>query len=140
MNNEDYQKDVFMLVLSLFGKIYGKTFLQKFFFILEEEGLPKLNLEYIPYHYGPFSRKLDELIKKLKAENLIKEEVTFTKNFNICRTFKLTPNGEKLINNDSKLVQQIAPFVNEFQGMLPSNILKYVYEKYPKMTINSVLI
>lgn len=139
INNED----IILYVLNYFENIYGKTFVQKFFFLLEKEIFPNMNLNYIPYHYGPFSRTLDNMVKSLKIKRLITEDVSVTNGDNLCRIFRLTSDGVKKINDLSLTKEEkekIQRFASKFKNCSPSRILKYVYQKYPNMTINSVLL
>jgi len=120
------------------GTIYGKTFIQKLFYIFKMQ-VPGLNLfEYIPYNYGPFSKELNQAVNELIEEEFIQE-----KRKGDCFLYQITEEGrkeakkQKCINAKEKnAVIQICKLVQSFT---PRRILEYVYEKYPDTTINSLL-
>ena len=142
---ETFQQQIILIVFMLFEVVYGRTFFQKFFFLIEKEVLPELNLGYVPYHYGPFSRTLDKILRMLQKENFVTEDVCFNGTRVVQRTFTLTSLGQEhaklsLQKIDLQVFRKITQYVNEFKTATPSQILKYFYEEYPKMTVNSVLL
>jgi len=144
MEKINFQEDVILIVFNFIGTIYGKTFIQKFFFLLQNELLTNLGLDYIPYHYGPYSNQLKEIINRLKEKKLVSESMELTKSLNFCSTFKLSNLGKQYIKRklktiNPKLVSDINFFVSKFEDMIPSEILRYVYEHYPNWTCNSLI-
>jgi len=133
-----------LIVLKEFGKIYGKTFLQKFFFLLQHEQIPDLKFNYIKYLYGPYSEDLNNLTKEFIKLNLMNESIGLTRSANFLHVYSLTKDGELEAEKikiliDEKLLIKIESFCSKFKELTPSQILKYVYEKYPEWTENSVL-
>lgn len=128
---------------ALGGKIRGSTRLQKLSFLLKE----RLNLdpesfyEFLPGKFGPFSADLLEDGNKIEKAGLIEisEEVFEPKklleDWVICRIYSLTTEGmekakeifEKMPENVKVELTSLKPF-NE---MLLSDLIHYVYEKYP---------
>lgn len=142
MEKIKFQEDIILIVFHFMDTIYGKTFIQKFFFLLQNELLPNLGFDFIPYHYGPYSEQLKDIITILKEKKLVSESMELTNTLNFCSTFKLSNSGKEYIKQKLKtinpeLVSDINSFVSKFEEMTPSEILRYVYEHYPTWTCNA---
>ena len=126
------------------GCIYGRTYFQKLFFLIENELFKNLKFDFIKYHYGPFSRELNNLINNMVAEGIIEEHINVTKGMNIGHSYELTPDAEHilkkiLINYDGNRIQKLKKFCEVYKHYTPSELLKLVYLKYPEWTKNSLL-
>jgi hypothetical protein len=54
--NNDLRDLIILLPYFCGDKIYGRTFLQKFFFLIKKELKPDLEINYSKYHYGLLAR------------------------------------------------------------------------------------
>jgi len=135
--------DMILVVIDTLGYIYGRTYIQKLFFLIENELFKNINLNYIKYRYGPFSRTLRNEIENLNRTNLLNES-TNTFNGHEGHCFQLSFKGKNEVKKikqkylDSEIMKLIE-FCRKFQNYSPSDILRYVYAEYPQWTENSVL-
>lgn len=78
-------------------KIEGRTKLQKIVYLSSRPD-NIFNLRFVGYHYGPYSRELQEAISKMLAFNLIREEEEGF-NHNTRYNYKLTSEGIEQARN-----------------------------------------
>ena len=132
------QKDLILLAFNDMQVIYGKTFIQKLFYIIKRQIKGLDIFEYYPYNYGPFSKELNQAINDLIEEGYIQE-----KRKGKYFLYQITDDGMKAAkkqktirsvekNNVLKICQHVKKFT-------PREILEYVYKKYPQTTIRSLL-
>jgi len=109
------------------------TKLQKIFFLLEEEEGEQLGLEFIPGFFGPYSPELHVYIYKLiELREIEEEEVTDPLSGKvIARKWHYVLKTEFTPSNDEK-EKQIEAFFREWVKKDCSDILNYVYKKYPE--------
>jgi len=143
MKKIDEIDEVILLVLYFIKCIYGRTYLQKFFFLMDREKKINYDLNFIKYHYGPFSRELRDRLKFLVKEKLIKESINITQG-NIGHCYQLTDSSKIHIkdiikNKNKKFVKELETFCRKYEHYSPSELLRLVYSKYPEWAINSVL-
>jgi len=111
------------------------TKLQKIFFLLKEEKGVDLGLEFKPWFFGPYSSKLQDLIDKLieiGEVDVEEEEVRDPLSGEVIaykRHYVLV--GEFTPSNDEK-EKEIEAFFREWVRKSRSEILNYVYKKYPE--------
>jgi uncharacterized protein YwgA len=109
------------------------TKLQKIFFLLEKEKGVDLGLEFKPWFFGPYSSKLQDFIDKLieigevdveeeEVRDPLSGEVIAYKRRYVLKS-EFTPEEEE---------EEIEAFFREWVRKDRSEILKYVYEKYPE--------
>ncbi|MFC1697111.1 hypothetical protein ACFL1H_02160 [Nanoarchaeota archaeon] len=144
MNDYQTNEKILLLVIKTLGKIPGRTYLQKLFFLIERELFPKLdlNLNYIKYHYGPFSKNLQVMVDSLKKKHMI-SEVNISSGEHATHFYLLTTDGkdkvEIIAEKEPKITKEIKSFCDRFQNHSPSELLRFVYARYPDWTVNSVL-
>ena len=143
MNKNDNINNLILLAINFIGRVYGRTFIQKLFFLIENELLTDLDLNYIKYHYGPFSRDLRDSLNILVEQNLVSVSINMS-NGNIGYCYQLTPKGEEALKNiktsmDEKTFKKLQDFCSEYKRYSPSELLRLVYSKYPEWTVNSVM-
>jgi uncharacterized protein YwgA len=110
------------------------TKLQKVFFLLEKEKGVNLGLDFEPWFFGPYSSKLQDFIDKLIeiGEVDIEEEeevrdplsgavIAYKRHYVLKSEF--TPNEED---------EEIEAFFREWVKKSRTEILNYVYKKYPE--------
>jgi len=112
------------------------TKLQKIFFLLEKEKGVQLGLDFEPWFFGPYSSKLQDFIDKLieigevdvEEEEAVRDplsgEVIAYKRHYVLKS-EFTP------SNDEK-EKEIEEFFREWVRKSRSEILNYVYKKYPE--------
>jgi len=146
MNKKENVSDYITLLISKNGnKIYGRTYLQKFFFLLKKELMPNIDLTYTKYHYGPFSMDVVNNANSLIVEEIIKEKSKKFKNSGEGHFYELTDKGmskakeiEKVM--DRRKLEKFEKFCEKYKDYTPSELLKLVYLKYPGWTVNSKLV
>lgn len=137
MNKE--QRDAILFVFDSMEEIFGKTFIQKLFFVMEKEKQISLNLfQYAPYNYGPFSKELSEAINELIEEGLIKEtKIEDYYLYQITEKGKAEARSQDTIPlNKQKVINQICQYVKKFKI---KDLIRHIYQKYPETTVNSLL-
>lgn len=115
------------------SKIEGRTKLQKIVYLSSRPD-NLFNFRFVGYHYGPYSRELQETISKMLAFNLISEEEEGF-NHNTRYNYKLTPEGVKQANKiwnnlDTKLkerIDRLAETGKEINCNPLSEVLKQAY-------------
>ena len=65
----DEKQNIILSVLYLLEKIWGRTYLQKFLYLLNREVFNEKLFDYEPYKYGPFCSDINEVI--FSVHNLI---------------------------------------------------------------------
>ena len=110
------------------------TKLQKIFFLLEKEKGVELGLEFKPWFFGPYSSKLQEFIDKLieigevdieeeeEVRDPLSGEVIAYKRHYVLKS-EFTPSEED---------EEIEAFFREWVRKSRSEILNYVYKRYPE--------
>jgi len=116
------------------------TKLQKIFFLLEKEKGIQLGLNFKPWFFGAYSPKLQDYIDKLieLGEVDVEEEevrdpisgeiIAYKRNYVLKSEFK--PEEEE---------KEIEMFFREWVRKSRSEILNYVYKKYPEYTKYSMI-
>lgn len=144
------------------GRLDGVTRLEKLVYLLEEETrvgeVLTESADYVPYNYGPFSKKVYEAVNMLEAAGLVKTTTTGGSDDSVEarsffggtdgpyaeRRFVLTDRGREYYDVTSKeLPDWVVPTVSEYKetfGSLPlRQLLRYVYENHPDMTTKSMI-
>jgi uncharacterized protein YwgA len=117
-------------------QIKGKTMLQKIVFILSREfpGAKELgNLNYTKYYYGPFSRKLEEIIDDCQLRGLLK--VIPTPVGNVVRyDIAITEAGNRYAKQSRRtdsgsisLMKQMSARARELNAMDLSKVIEQAY-------------
>lgn len=118
----------------------GRTRLQKMIFLLGEEYRFKL-FSYTPYHYGPFSFELRDLLDELKFYGLVAEysddygyyyDIT---NDGMIYLKSLSESLEKIeeLKKEKKEIEKAIDEIIERFGRIPrKQIIDYVYSNYPQ--------
>lgn len=136
-------KDIVLSIFNNFNEIYGRTYIQKLLYIIEKES-KLFKLDYNAYFYGPYSKELNEDMIELVQEELLKEDVKSLKNGVECYVYSLTKKGQKFFeevsnkNISPELKNKIEEICNRFRSFTPTQLLKYVYQVYPKSAEKSI--
>jgi len=112
------------------------TKLQKIFFLLEKEKGKDLGLEFKPWFFGPYSSKLQDFIDKLieigevdtedeeEVRDPLSGEIVGYKWHYVLKT-EFTP-------SEDEEEKEIEAFFREWVRKSRTEILNYVYKKYPE--------
>lgn len=131
--------------------IEGRTRLQKMVFLLEKEveqieetPIDSSRYDFIPYDYGPFSKKLYDDLDYLSAEGLIDDFEEKMNDGQVKYNYELTSDGEEFVesqlnSSESELIIELAEEMKTRYNNVPlSALIDYVYSEYPKYAENSV--
>jgi hypothetical protein len=100
--------------------------------------------EFKEYKYGPFSIGINNAITKLDAEQLINEKPVRTKGSEIGFKYNLTSKGKQIASDiferklSSKERGKLIEYTNKFRRYSPTELLLYVYQRYPQYTKYSI--
>lgn len=114
-----------------------ETKIQKIFFLLEKELKINLNLEFVPYLFGPYSWKLRKEVEKVIKEEKIKADEE--KLFDPITNIELGAIHKYYTDSDVTVDKKVEEFFREWVKKSRKEILSYVYKNYPEY-INHTLI
>ena len=122
-------KALILWVINSIGIVHGRTYLQKIFFLIEKEVGLGIDLNYIKYHYGPFSRELMNYVNEMGEKGLLEEKTLNSGDPYETHTFELTKRGEieakktgKISNAQRKKIEE---FCGKFRSHSPSELLRF---------------
>ncbi len=135
-------KDLVLAALAAGGQrtVYNPTHVQKFFFLIDRELAawvdgPHFNFQ--PYHYGPFDRKVYDVLTGLAAKSLvtIHQENRFP-------VYALTDQGQLdgyvcLSKQSDEVVRCLTQCARWVRTQSFQSLLTEIYARYPDMTVNS---
>ena len=135
--SSNLKPDEVILLLLKFGKISGRTMLQKQVFIAYKEILKDSvsDLLFHPDQYGPYSRLITDAVAKLKFEGDIK----IISKGESHSTYYLTMSGKERINNiiekkriNSAILKKLEEQKRDWDEWATDGIIQYVYRNYPE--------
>jgi len=135
--NKEFELYIILKLISHCDEIKGKTRLIKYLFLLEKESNLRLNFNFIPKHYGPYSKQLDKYIQELQELDYINERLDDDNKALIYKIKK--PGYESLISleqkyDSSSIIKDIKSIIDKFQNITLRELLEIVYAKYPEYT------
>jgi hypothetical protein len=135
-------KELVLAALSVAkGSLHRPVQLQKLFFLIDQE-IPSLvggpHFDFKPYNYGPFDRRVYEVLDNLVEEGLAESILE-----NNWHSYRLTPQGqqlgESLFASMDPVAQDYIMRASDFVRRLSfSQLVKAIYKQYPEMRVNSV--
>jgi uncharacterized protein YwgA len=137
------------------NRLNGVTRLEKLLFLLDKETNVQRGVDepfrFRPYNYGPYSREVYEAVDLLEEAGLINEERVLEGHTldemeeaataaidkeGIERRFSLTQNGlavaKLLARRHPEEFKEIGDIKKSYAGMPLRQLIRYVYNKYPK--------
>ncbi|NBD34365.1 MAG: hypothetical protein GVY30_00010 [Chloroflexi bacterium] len=151
-------------VPSLSNQLKGVTRLEKLLFLIEKEtDLAKLleeDMGFSAHNFGPFSAKIYQMLEVLASAGLLEDSSSYSSTTEdsweasevigepvdpyATRDFKLTARGQKYYKAlISELPMDTEVTISRFKerfGALPlRQLIRYVYQKYPKYTEKSLI-
>ena len=139
----DKVEEIILSALYVLDEIWGRTYLQKFLFLLNCELYNGDVFSFRKYKYGPFCDAINNIVTKLDEINIIKEKPVLTKGYKTGYKYSLTNRGKKIARNifynklSIKEKKILLEYKNRFGNYSPTELLKYVYQKYPVYIENS---
>ena len=138
------RRDLIVLAVSAGGsRVLTPVQLQKSIFLISEANLPGIPEDlyrFEPYHYGPFDAMIYNDADRLHEEGLV---LRAPSREGAWIDTLITPDGmvraEKVRQQlGCSTTDEILKIVEGVQSMSFSQLLKYIYEKYPDFRANSV--
>ena len=139
----DKVEEIILSSLYLLKEIWGRTYLQKFLFLFNQ----KLNdgdiFKFKKYKYGPFSENINKTVTRLNEKNIIREKPVLTRGYKTGYKYSLTNKGKaigreiykyKLTTREKNILIDLS---ERFKNYSPTELLKYVYQRYPIYVENS---
>jgi uncharacterized protein (DUF488 family) len=125
------RQKVIVEMLRQAGRAVTKLELVKWAFVLGHEtktqGGPAF-YDFVPYHFGPFSFSLAREIQGLVNVGIVRETET---------GWRLGTEAPKRDPLPAPLATDIRAVVARFKAVPTSNVMDYVYRRYPAFTVNS---
>jgi len=127
-------KDLIVLAFLKYGKIVGRKRFQKLIFLAKYKNGLEIPFNFIMYHYGPYSRDLQNTIDKLVLNGYIKEKITLDENGFKVYSYEITPTGIILVNLllPKEFDNKIKDFLTCYKNKSTNEIVKESYE-YAKL-------
>lgn len=143
MDNFELEKEIVLLALiNNAGILRGRARLQKLLFLLENEENLNCNIKFEKRQYGPYSNEISEIINRLIESKIIIER---TDDVYKDRSYYYMINPEKqelvdkiILKLDENFYLKVNKIIKKFGNMPLTQLLKYVYSRYPSWTTNSI--
>ena len=139
----DKVEELILSTLYVLEEIWGRTYLQKFLFLLNNE-LDNDNIfKFKKYKYGPFCENINKTVTRLNAKNIIHEKPVLTRGYKTGYKYSLTRKGKnigrEIFNNKLSYKEKniLIELTDRFRNYTPTELLKYVYQRYPVFVENS---
>lgn len=136
-------------------QIRGITRLEKILFLADQEGDVQKSilerLQFVPYHYGPYSREVYQAVELLQEAGLIRELRTLdpdtvddmeevftdaTEEEGVERCFQLTEEGVDVAHHIGRAFpntwRTLSKIKDTYAGMPLRKLIRSVYTRYPK--------
>ena len=150
---------------ALQDRVSGVTRLEKLVFLIEREtslkDLLTEDADFIPYNFGPFSKTVYRAVDLLSGYGLVDDspsiaandedswEQTWVIGFETpdryaTRDFRLTKKGKRYYTVLSReipesYIRELTAFKEQFGSLPLRQLVRYVYQRYPKMTERSLI-
>ena len=135
------KKEALLVVFYEMGNVFGRTFLQKLMFLINKEIVE--TFKYQAYLYGPFSSELNDTLNEFVSAGLIEEKLLPGKSNHDYYQYSLTESGKNetakifFSKENIKKKQKIGEMCKKFIDFNATELLRYVYQKYPDMARES---
>jgi uncharacterized protein YwgA len=143
---EAKNEDIILALLYKVNTPINYTKLQKLTFLLEKEANITLNLDFVPYKYGPFSSKIYDIVEELERKSLVEIAQTkmITTQYGNAKIISITEKGKlramkayEEMNKDDR--EKLDDIVKRWGHEPLSSLLVYTYLTYPETTKNSLI-
>lgn len=136
-------KDLLLTLLFFAERVDGRTQVQKLTFLTQKETELGESYHFVPWKFGPFSRDVWKDLDLLVSEGIVIEIPQGGKDKTVGYLYALTKDGTRLVTDrilkhlDDSMLVQIRKIIENYSQMNLSELLTYVYEKYPEYTEKS---
>lgn len=136
-------KDLLLTLLFFAERVDGRTQVQKLAFLTQKETELGESYSFAPWKFGPFSKEVWEDLDLLVSEGIVIEIPQGGKDKTVGYMYALTKDGTRLVTDrilsqlDDSMLVQIKKIIESYSQMNLSELLTYVYEKYPEYTEKS---
>jgi uncharacterized protein YwgA len=127
------------------GEFRYKTKIHKIVFLITQEFGLKM-ASFIPYHFGPWSPEVDDVLDELIGEELLKldvatrEEIDGAKHTGKVYSFRITKSGELETRRALALIPpEIRRRIEELAKWDLWRLIGYVYVRYPHYATHSAI-
>ncbi|SHH23744.1 hypothetical protein [Halobaculum gomorrense] len=127
------------------GGIRGSIRFQKLVFLAQEESEIPKNYQFVPYKFGPYSYRLEQDIEEWRRREHIDRNRTKNSSGNYRVDYSLKPDGVKAaidlqkVDGFKRVFDEAEKINSEYGQERLSDLLEYVYRKYPQYTDESTL-
>jgi len=135
----EQQKETLLFTFDTFNEIYGRTYIQKMFFVFKEQLEIKF-FNYFNYKFGPFSQELNQAVSELADSGYVQE-----RRIGDYYMYSITEKGKRAAKKQTNLsyiqknkIRQFCSYAKE-RRWKSGDLLGYVYRKYPESTTKSIL-
>ncbi|NUC74763.1 DUF4065 domain-containing protein [Haloterrigena sp. SYSU A558-1] len=132
--------------------IEGRTRLQKLVFLMQKEleqreqsGMVGSAYEFIPYDYGPFSKDLYDDLDAMINQQFVDDTEEPLRSGKVKYVYEIEDDGQTLVETESENRESVAEVVQvaqeikeEYNDMLLSDLIEFVYSEYPDYAERSV--
>lgn len=125
--------------------VEGRTRMQKFVFLAQEEGQIPAAYRFVPFDHGPYSRELQNDLDELIAAGLVEEKAEGVGEGRTRYSYSLTSWGGEVARRilSSRRSEWEHPFrvlediKRMYKGQSLLSILQDVYARHPEYAVNS---
>ena len=132
--------------------IEGRTRLQKMVFLLQKELRQREHFlvtepgyDFIPYDYGPFSRDLYDDLDAMIDQQFVDDTEEPLRSGKVKYIYEIEGDGQELVESEaeswedvSEILQIAREIKQEYNDMLLSDLIEFVYSEYPDYAERSV--
>jgi uncharacterized protein YwgA len=136
-------RDLLLTLLFFAERVDGRTQIQKLTFLTQKETELGEGYDFIAWKFGPFSKEVWQDLDHLVEEGIVIEIPQGGKDKTVGYIYALTKEGTRFVMDrilsqiDESLLPQIEKIIVNYSQMSLSELLTYVYEKYPEYTVKS---
>jgi len=132
--------------------IEGRTRLQKMVFLMQQElekhdqsGVVGTEYDFIPYDYGPFSKELYDDLDAMVDQEFVDDTEEPLSSGKVKYIYEIEDDGEELVDSEAEtwedvdaIIQLAQEIKREYNDMLLSELIEYVYAEFPEYAEKSV--
>ena len=123
------KKEKIVLTFLKFGPILGRKRFQKMMFLAKMKYMLDIPFIFVKYHYGPYSKDLQETLDRLANFGLILEKSKKIDNFKAVYEYRLTKKGEIIIEIDPlSYEKEIKNILEVYKAKSTDELVKEAYK------------
>jgi len=139
----DRRSDIVLSLIYLLREVWGRTYIQKFIYLFNREVMHEEEFSFNYFRFGPYCEDINPILENLKDSDLVIENERKTKGHTKAFTYTITEEGkktaQKILDTElpSEIKEKLVEYTDRFVDFTPTELLEYVYEEYPEVTVNS---